>query len=316
MNCLATRGDVMSAEEVIRHAEALLGPLAGSEEPLGAKTTYRVGGNAALYVEITTLGALESVVNAVIATHIDVLVIGNGSNLLVGDKGFSGLALRLGGRFQKLHIDADAGCITAGGAVAYPVLARRSVAESLSGLEWSVGIPGTVGGAITMNAGGHGAETKTHLLEAQIVNLSTGEDRQVKVDSLGCSYRHTNLGANDLVLEATFRATANSDRGESISLIEQIVRWRRENQPGGRNCGSVFTNPEGDAAGRIVEAAGLKGFRKGSAQVSEKHANFIQADNDGSADDVRTLIEEVRDLVAKRTGVELQTELRMVGFGC
>jgi len=164
-----------------------------------------------------------------------------------------------------------------------------------------------------MNAGGHGAQTSDRLVACRIVSLQGGAERLVAASALDLSYRHSSIGPYDVVTEASYHLE-HGDAALSTARIDEIVRWRREHQPGGQNAGSVFTNPPGDAAGRLVEEAGLKGFRIGSAAVSDRHANFIQADPGGSADDVRRVIDEVRALVAGRLGVELRTELRLVGF--
>jgi UDP-N-acetylmuramate dehydrogenase len=157
------------------------------------------------------------------------------------------------------------------------------------------------------------AETAERLVSARVVDLKSGTESSRSTDELGLSYRRSGLGPADLVLEATFRL-AQGDPAESARRIAEIVRWRRENQPGGQNAGSVFANPPDDSAGRLIDAAGLKGLRIGTACVSDKHANFIQADDGGSADDVRRLIDLVRKTVAERTGVELAVEVRLVGF--
>ncbi len=299
------------AKAAIEHAAELLGPLAERDRPIGELTTYRVGGRAALYSEPGSISDLERLDGAVAETAIPVLVVGKGSNLLVSDGGFAGLCVRLGDGFAGVEIEAD--LVRAGGAVAYPVLARRTAAAGLTGLEWAVGIPGSVGGAVRMNAGGHGAQTSEVLVECRISSLGGGAERLVAANALDLSYRHSSIGPYDVVTEATYRL-ARGDAAASAARIDEIVRWRREHQPGGQNAGSVFTNPPGDAAGRLIEAAGLKGFRIGSAVVSDRHANFVQADPGGSADDVKRLIDKVRALVAERLGAELSTELRLVGF--
>ncbi len=300
----------MSAEAVAAAAR-LLGEVAEKEVAIGPMTTYRVGGPAALFVEVTDEAVLAKVAGAVAATGIAVLVIGKGSNLLVADAGFDGLCLRLGEAFSSLRIEG--GEVVAGGALAYPVLARRTAAAGLSGMEWAVGIPGSVGGAVRMNAGGHGAETRETLVSAELVSLRQGGGRRTALAAeLGFSYRHSAVGPNDVVVSARF-ALSPGDPAAASARIAEIVRWRRENQPGGQNAGSVFTNPPGDSAGRLVEAAGLKGFRIGTAAVSDKHANFIQADPGGSADDVRRVIEAVREKVAASTGVALEVEVRWIG---
>jgi UDP-N-acetylmuramate dehydrogenase len=240
-----------------------------------------------------------------------VLLIGRGSNLLVADAGFPGLAVTLGGVFAQLELAATE--VHAGGAVSLPVLARRTAAAGLTGLEWAVGVPGSVGGAVRMNAGGHGSDVSETLVSARVVDLSSGDDREIANADLGLGYRTSAVKSHDVVVGATF-ALAQGDRAGSEAQIADIVRWRRENQPGGSNAGSVFTNPPGDSAGRLIDAAGLKGHRVGSAHVSPKHANFFQADEGGSADDVLALIEEVQRKVEERTGVRLEPEVRLVGF--
>lgn len=304
----------MSGSEELAAAAKLLHGFTKPNESLAPKTTYRVGGLAALYVEIDRREVLERVASAVAKTGIDVLVIGNGSNLLVADEGFQGLALHLSGDFARCEFDEREGRVVAGASVSYPVLARQSAAVGLGGLEWAVGIPGTVGGAVTMNAGGHGSATEMNLVDVTVIDLATGDEMSMTVEDLECSYRHTKIGRRHLVVGASFRTDPFSDRDESSAIIEEIVRWRREHQPGGRNCGSVFTNPVGDSAGHLIEVAGCKGLRQGTAVVSTKHANFIQVDAQGSARDVRSLIDVVRDRVLESSGVELSTELRMVGF--
>jgi UDP-N-acetylmuramate dehydrogenase len=298
------RGDV----EV---AARLLGERAKHDAPIGPLTTYRVGGPAALLVEIANDGDVRAVSDAVGASGIPVLVVGRGSNLLVADAGFPGLAVTLGGVFAELELAATQA--RAGGAVSLPVLARRTAAAGLTGLEWAVGVPGSVGGAVRMNAGGHGSDVSESLVACRIVDLSSGEDREVAKQDLALGYRTSNVRPHDVVVHATF-TLERGDKAASEAQIAEIVRWRRENQPGGSNAGSVFTNPPGDSAGRLIDAAGLKGHRVGSAHVSPKHANFFQADEGGSADDVVALIEEVQRLVEERMGVRLEPELRLVGF--
>jgi UDP-N-acetylmuramate dehydrogenase len=183
----------------------------------------------------------------------------------------------------------------------------------LHGLEWAVGVPGSVGGAIRMNAGGHGSDTAATLTAYRWVDLCSGDAHEASAERLGFAYRHSNLRPTDVVVSGVHRLEPG-DPVEGKATIDEIVRWRRAHQPGGSNAGSVFTNPPGDSAGRIIESCGLKGFRLGTAEVSPRHANFIQADPEGSADDVLRLIDHVRSVVADTTGVTLQTEVCLVGF--
>ncbi|HVF73673.1 MAG TPA: UDP-N-acetylmuramate dehydrogenase [Acidimicrobiales bacterium] len=286
-----------------------LGDRVRRDVPLGPLTTYRVGGPAALLL------VAESVDDLAAAAGLDVpvLVVGKGSNLLVADRGFDGLAVVLGEGFAGIDVDVDGTTVRAGGAVALPVLARRTAAAALTGFEWAVGVPGSVGGAVRMNAGGHGSDMSECVRSAEVFDLAAGEARIVSHDDLDYGYRRSSITATQVVVAATL-ALQPGDRAASEAQIAEIVRWRRENQPGGQNAGSVFTNPPGDSAGRLVDVSGLKGFRRGSAHVSPKHANFIQADEGGSADDVLALVREVQRRVEEHTGVRLEPELRLVGF--
>lgn len=304
----------MSDRETIEAAAAVLGDLARRGEPLGPHTTYRVGGAAALYLAIDDAADLEFCGRVVAETDIDVLVVGNGSNLLVCDSGFSGLAVALGESYARVTVDGTE--VTAGGAALLPVVARQSVAAGLTGFEWAVGVPGSIGGAVRMNAGGHGSDMAAHLLRVRVFDTRTGETSVVESAQLDLGYRRSALRPHQVVTEATLGLTSLPDDadGRGAELLREIVRWRRANQPGGANAGSVFTNPPGDSAGRLVDAAGYKGVRRGTAAVSDKHANFIQADPDGRADDVYALMMEVRDAVEVHSGIRLHPETVLVGF--
>jgi UDP-N-acetylmuramate dehydrogenase len=299
-------------DDPVAAAAAVLGDRARHAVPLGPFTTYGVGGPAALLLEAGGRPDLELAGKAMEAAggQLPVLVVGRGSNLLVADRGFPGLVVTLGDGFAQ--IEPGEGTVRAGGAVSLPVLARRTAALGLRGLEWAVGVPGSVGGAVRMNAGGHGSDVKASLVRARLFDLSDGE-RDVPARDLALGYRRSNVGPSQIVVGAEFMVIPG-DRAEAEAEISAIVRWRREHQPGGSNAGSVFANPEGDSAGRLIDAAGLRGHRRGSAYVSPKHANFVQVDEGGSADDVRALMLEVRGVVEERFGVALELENRLVGF--
>jgi UDP-N-acetylmuramate dehydrogenase len=286
--------------------------------------TYRVGGPVAVLVRVHDVDALATVADAARRHQPRLLVIGRGSNLLVSDAGFSGLVVVLEGDFEAIDapaespaaLRADIQALRAGGAVPLPVLARRAAAGGLTGLEFYVGIPGSVGGAVRMNAGGHGRETVEVLRRAWVLDLldagapPTALEREVA--DLELDYRHSNLRPSEVVTAAEFSVTRD-DPAACEARVAEIVRWRREHQPGGQNAGSVFRNPPGDSAGRLIDAAGLKGLRVGGAVVSEKHANFFQADAGATARDVLDLVAEVQRRVAKASGVELVPELHVVG---
>ena len=307
-----------------------LGERATLGKPMGPLTTYGVGGRAALYVEVDGAEDL-AMVRRVCRRHASsgawscaVFVLGRGSNLLVADEGFDGIVLHLGAGFAGIDLPAPVGereaapggapfVVRAGAAVALPVLARRVADAGWSGLSWAVGVPGSVGGAVRMNAGGHGSDMASCLVRYSWVDLCSAAGGTDDVARLDYGYRSSSVAVSDVVLAAELAVTAGSV-AEEQAAVRAIVTWRREHQPGGSNAGSVFTNPEGDSAGRLIDEAGLKGFRIGTAEVSTKHANFIQADEGGSADDVRAVLEHVRAAVRDATGVALRTEVRMIGF--
>jgi UDP-N-acetylmuramate dehydrogenase len=277
-------------------------------------TTYRCGGPLAVFVRAEHERDLRVVSEVLRPARAPVLVVGRGSNLLVSDAGFRGVAITLAGELEQLDIDRASARVRAGGAVVLPVLARRAASVGVGGLEFFVGIPGSVGGAVRMNAGGHGADTADVIVTARVIDLDDGASREVSRAELGLGYRQSALTSRSVVLGADF-AGRNEEPSACAERVDEIVRWRRENQPGGQNAGSVFTNPAGDAAGRLIEAAGCKGLRLGSAVVSEKHANFFVADPGASAADVYALIELVQRRVEESSGVHLEPELRCIGFG-
>ena len=301
----------MSTPDVIAAASEALGDRAVHDWSTGEASTYRVGGPAALMLVVDNVSDLAFLARVVADTGVDVLVVGNGSNLLVSDAGYPGLVVRLGDGLAG--VDVDGTTVTAGGAALLPVVARQTVKADLTGFEWAVGVPGSIGGAVRMNAGGHGSDMAATLRRVRVFDLRTGEDVWVESTALDLGYRRSSITRDQVVVSATLALESGAGDAGKAELSE-IVRWRRANQPGGQNAGSVFTNPDGDSAGRLIDAAGAKGLRRGSAQVSDKHANFIQADPDGSADDVFALMVEVRDAVEAHAGVRLHPETVLVGF--
>jgi UDP-N-acetylmuramate dehydrogenase len=300
-------------------ASRILGDLAVPDAPLGALTTYKVGGRAALLVRPATIADLVLVAEAREASGLPVLVVGRGSNMLVADDGFAGIAVwvpSLVGDLEVATTDGDAARARAGGGMAMPVVSRRLARLGLRGFEWAVGVPGSIGGAVRMNAGGHGSDIATCLVEAEIFDLRAATVSTRPAGSLGLRFRASDLTDDEIVVTATIRVTPG-DREAAEAELAEIVRWRRENQPGGQNAGSVFVNPvPGEvSAGSLIDRLGLRGFSIGTAGVSQKHANFIQGSDGGSASDVRAVIEYVRERVAVETGFRLRSEVRLVGFG-
>jgi UDP-N-acetylmuramate dehydrogenase len=289
---------------------------------LAPMTTYRVGGSAALFVDVHALDDLAAVAEVRRATGVPVLVVGRGSNMLVADAGFEGVAISIAGFANEIQLPQgsvlkSAPCfVTAGGAVSLPVLARRTAAAAITGFEWAVGVPGSIGGAVRMNAGGHGSDMAACIADVDVFDLDGSDGlTTLTVEQLGLQFRASALAPLAVVVSARLRL-AFGDREVSEREIAEIVRWRREHQPGGQNCGSVFVNPVPYevAAGGLIDSLGLRGFRIGTAWVSDKHANFIQASEGGRAGDVRAVIEAVRGRVAEATGYLLRSEVRLVGF--
>jgi UDP-N-acetylmuramate dehydrogenase len=238
---------------------------------------------------------------------------GRGSNLVVSDRGFEGLVLRLGGDLARIVVD---GGVAAGGGASLPQLARAAAKAGRLGLEFMVGIPGTVGGAVRQNAGCFGREVVDVLEKAEVFDLRSGQVLIVDPGDLAMAYRSTSLLPTQVVTRASFITEPGAPEvGEE--KMREITRWRRHHQPGGTlNAGSVFKNPPGDAAGRIIDSLGLKGLTVGGAAVSSKHANFFEAQPGTSALDVYRLVMEVARIVEERTGIQLETEIQFVGdFG-
>lgn len=278
--------------------------------PLGPMTTYKVGGSADWYAEPKDLEELRAILDLV-PDDVPVTTIGRGSNLVVSDKGVRGLVIRLGHGFAG--IDASRPQVVAGGAAPLPILARTASAAGRGGLEFFVGIPGSVGGAVRMNAGGHGSNTREVLDHALVLGVRTRSLDRRGPQELDLSYRHSNLSDDDLVVQATF-TTSPIDPAEGERVLRDITRWRREHQPGGTlNAGSVFKNPDGDAAGAIIDGLGLKGHTIGPVSVSPVHANFMVATKDATASDIARFVWVVRERVEAATGIRLEPEIRFLG---
>jgi UDP-N-acetylmuramate dehydrogenase len=204
--------------------------------------------------------------------------------------------------------------VRAGGSAPLAHVARNSVDAGLAGLEFFVGVPGSVGGAVRQNAGCFGIETRDRLIVASLVDLADGGRRKAGPDDLAMSYRHSNVLETEIVIEARFRAVPG-DGVSGRAELRRITRWRRDNQPGGTfNAGSVFKNPTGSTAGEIIDSLGLKGMQVGDVSVSHKHANFFVAGPGATSADIRRLVEMVKDRVFEETGTMLETEIQFVGF--
>jgi UDP-N-acetylmuramate dehydrogenase len=298
---------------VIEELVALGGARVSEHGPFGSRTTYRVGGTARVVVNLSSAAELDELGPLIAATELPLVCLGNGSNLLVEDGERDVLVVHLERSLATLEYDGDERVdVRASAGLDLPLMARRLAHHGVVGFEWAVGVPGTVGGAVAMNAGGHGDDIAGTLDEATI--WRKGVTTIWSKEDLRLGYRTSAVEASDIVLSARF-TLVRGDVAAAEERVREIVRWRREHQPGGANAGSVFRNPTDDHAARLIEAAGCKGLRLGSAAVSEKHANFIQADPGGLAVDVYSLMSLVQARVLEEFGVELVSENRFVGFG-
>ncbi|HSK97389.1 MAG TPA: UDP-N-acetylmuramate dehydrogenase [Euzebyales bacterium] len=280
---------------------------------LSSYTTLRVGGPAAALVRAETLPDLVAVARVGQALERPWLVIGKGSNLLIADDGWPGIAVVLGRGFRG--VDIDGARVLAGAAEPMPALSQRVARHGLGGLAFGVAIPGTVGGAVRMNAGAHGGEIRDVLESADVARMAAdGAVERWDNDRLDFSYRHSALPPDAIVVRAQLRLEA-VDADRIAADMAEMRRWRRAHQPINEpSCGSVFRNPPGDSAGRLIEAAGLKGLRVGGAQVSERHANFITVRPGARAGDVHEIIRTAQRRVREAFGVALRTEVVLAGF--
>lgn len=293
---------------------AALGDRARPDEPLARHTSLRVGGPADLLVTPETDDELALIVRTASSAGVRVTVLGGGSNVLVGDGGVRGIVVKLGDGFRRIEwTSVEGGAqVRAGAAVQVGRLARDAVDRGLAGLEYAEGIPGTVGGALFMNAGAYGGELSATVDAAWGVTAA-GETSMLDAATLGFRYRQTELPAGFIVTAVGFRLRA--EEPAAVRARMAAVRDRRlASQPQGNpSAGSVFKNPEGDHAGRLIEVAGLKGTRVGRAKISEQHANFIVNEGGASAGDVKALIDLAQRVVWERSGVWLEPEVRLVG---
>ncbi|HEY7563393.1 MAG TPA: UDP-N-acetylmuramate dehydrogenase [Acidimicrobiia bacterium] len=284
--------------------------IAHRQAPLHSFTTYKLGGPAAVLVEVEGVEDLEGVAAALESEPLPILVVGRGSNLVVADAGFPGVVLHLGSNFGGVEVGE---VVIAGAALGLPQVARAATKEGRLGLEFMVGIPGSVGGGIRQNAGCFGQDMSGVLLNAEVFDLEAGQRRTLPVEGLDYSYRSSSIRSHHVVLSGRF-ATTSGDPAVGELRIREITRWRRLHQPGGTlNAGSVFKNPPGDAAGRIIDELGLKGLRIGGAMVSEKHANFFVAMPGTRAIEVYLLVRAVIDTVKEETGIVLEPEIQFAG---
>jgi UDP-N-acetylmuramate dehydrogenase len=289
-----------------------IGVKTSRHEPLARFTTMRVGGPADLFAEVHNLFELRAIVRFARARELPLFILGRGSDLVISDQGMRGLVVynrAEGHSVDGTRLTADSGL---------PMAKAATICKNagLSGLEFGLAIPGTVGGAVWANAGAHESDIRDVIVEAGV--LRADGEVALSRDHLVLRYRHSALkdvpaGAPDVVTWATFELEP-ADSAVIAERLDEIRRWRQAHQPLGLpSAGSVFRNPDGDSAGRIIDELGLKGLRIGGATVSEKHANFIVNDEKGSAADVRRVAEQVQQTVRRERGIELVFEIVFAG---
>jgi UDP-N-acetylmuramate dehydrogenase len=279
-------------------------------ELMSRHTTYRIGGPTALFVECDTVADLASATSILAEQGVEWTVLGKGSNILVSDSGYDGAVLVLGKGFKRHAIEGEQ--LRTGAGVILGAVVQDAFKAGLSGLEFAVGIPGTVGGALAMNAGSRD-EWIGSIVESVTLFVPGEGLVGVRGPEIAWGYRRTDLPARGIVVESVLRVT-ESDAVQLRRSMEASLRRRKRSQPLGMpSAGSIFVNPEGDSAGRLIESAGMKGASVGGAQVSDVHANFIVNTGGATAADVVELVQTVRDAVKESHGIELRPEIRFVG---
>lgn len=280
-------------------------------EPMARHTTLRIGGPARFYVRVGSISALSSVVSLCTREDIPWTVVGRGSNLLVADEGFGGVVISLGRDFRSIQVNEDDCSIVAGGGALLSAVVQETFRRNWQGLEFAVGTPGTVGGAVAMNAG-----TRTEWMGSAVrsVTVMDAEGHLDKIPGSSIAWGYRRSGIAGVVVECELQA-ATCDPFYIRGKMEAALARRQQTQPLGQmSCGSVFANPDGASAGQLIEELGLKGACCGDAQVSEKHANFIVNKGDATAADIAALMRQIQQKVREAHGIELAPEVRFLGF--
>ncbi|MDD6492151.1 MAG: UDP-N-acetylmuramate dehydrogenase, partial [Firmicutes bacterium] len=270
-------------------------------EPMSKHTTFRVGGEASCFIRISDVGQLAALIPYLKMVEIPYFILGNGSNLLVGDKGYEGVILQIGSKMNRIQVEDTR--IKVGAGVLLSQIARCAQENGLTGLEFASGIPGTIGGAVVMNAGAYGGEMKDILSGVRVLT-KTGEIKVRPADELDLSYRHSRMmDEEEIVLEARLNLVQGSE-AVIRAKMDELRKKRTEKQPlDYPSAGSTFKRPEGYFAGKLIEEAGLRGFRVGDAQVSEKHCGFVINRGEATAAQILELMRQVQERVKENSGV-------------
>lgn len=280
-------------------------------EPMAAHTTFQVGGAADFFIKITSLQQLVKTIPYLNALGLEYFILGNGSNLLVSDNGYQGVILQIGSGMSDITVEGTRIRAQAGASLAK--LAKTAMEHGLTGLEFAAGIPGTVGGAVVMNAGAYGGEMEQVVTGVQVV-AQDGNILELDHNGMEFSYRSSILKDRPFVVTEVTFVLKEGDQPSIQAKMEEYAQQRRSKQPlQYPSAGSTFKRPDGYYAGKLIMDAGLRGLRVGGAQVSEKHCGFIINDSHALASDIYELIQEVRERVYERFGVRLEPEVIMLG---
>ncbi len=284
------------------------------DERLAHHTSYRIGGPAALFVAAHSLAGLTKVLKVLKDEHVEWVILGKGSNILAADKGFDGCVIVLDKEFARVAVDEENALLTAGAGALLSKAVNEALKASLSGLECCVGIPGTVGGAVSMDAGTRREWIGRHVRDLVVLRPGEGLHRYQGSD-IEWGYRATSIPTSEIILEATFDLEPG-DRKAMAEDMDSRLRRRRASQPIGKpTCGSVFKNPPDASVGALIDRCGLKGCELGGAQISREHANFIVNNGNATAADVVGLMGQAHASVLAEYGIDLQCEVKLLGFG-
>ena len=280
-------------------------------EPMSRHTTFRVGGAAKCLIKVNNKEQMKKLIPYLHMTGQNFFILGNGSNLLVGDKGYSGILVKLGEGMESVTVEGERMKISAGTLLSKAASAARE--NELTGMEFASGIPGTVGGAIVMNAGAYGGEMKQIVESVEVMNME-GEILVLDNDTMEFGYRKSVIKSRPFIVLETVLCLQKGKQEEISSKMEELSRLRREKQPlEYASAGSTFKRPEGYFAGKLIMDAGLRGFSIGGAKVSEKHCGFIVNSGNATAADIREVIDEVQKCVKAKFGVTLEREVIYLG---
>ena len=282
-----------------------------TNEPMSLHTSFRIGGNAECFCEVKNKDALHKIICGCKKYNVHYFILGLGSNLLVSDNGIKGVVIKLGGDFTKITM-LDDNTVKCGAGVTLAGLCVFARNKSLGGLEFAWGIPGSVGGAVYMNAGAYGGEIKDVVISSDCMD-SDGNIKSFSGNELDFSYRHSVYSDSDYVItDVTFKLEPKN-QAEICSRMDELMDRRKTKQPLNRpSAGSVFKRPEGHFAAALIEECGLKGFSIGDAQVSEKHSGFIINKGNATAEDVKQLVKHIQEVVKEKTDVELCCEIKYI----